>query len=145
MKVNFIIKESLLLLLKSLGTVKWPLCVCSVMSDSLRPPGTVPTSNWGKNTGVGCHFLLQGIFPTLGPNLHLLQLLHWQTDSLPLAHIGSEYKWMFLLYWWGVGVRDTGLYSRGSRSLGLVLTFPEALCSWALPSSSCSLISLLCN
>ena len=31
----------------------------------------------GKNTGVGCHFLLQGIFPT--PHL-----LHWQVDSLPL-------------------------------------------------------------
>ena len=36
-----------------------------------------------KNTGVGCHFLLQGIFPTQGSNLHLLGLLHWQADSLP--------------------------------------------------------------
>ena len=35
-----------------------------------------------KNTGVGCHFLLQGIFPTQGSNLHLL---HWQLDSLPLS------------------------------------------------------------
>ena len=26
----------------------------------------------GKNTGVGCHFLLQGIFPTQGLNLGLL-------------------------------------------------------------------------
>ena len=26
----------------------------------------------GKNTGVGCHFLLQRIFPTQGLNLHLL-------------------------------------------------------------------------
>ena len=26
----------------------------------------------GKNTGVGCHFLLQGISPTHGLNLHLL-------------------------------------------------------------------------
>ena len=25
-----------------------------------------------KNTGVGCHFLLQGVFPTQGSNLHLL-------------------------------------------------------------------------
>ena len=32
----------------------------------------------GKNTGVGCHFLLQGIFLTQQSNLHLLQLLHWQ-------------------------------------------------------------------
>ena len=38
----------------------------------------------GKNTGVGCHFLLQGIFLTQGSNLGLLCLLHWQVDSLPL-------------------------------------------------------------
>ena len=31
----------------------------------------------GKNTGVGCNFLLQGIFPTWGPNPRLLNLLHW--------------------------------------------------------------------
>ena len=31
----------------------------------------------GKNTGVGCHFLLQGIFRTQGSNLHLLRLLLW--------------------------------------------------------------------
>ena len=30
---------------------------------------------------LGCHFLLQGILPTLGSNLHLL---HWQVGSLPL-------------------------------------------------------------
>ena len=30
----------------------------------------------GKNTGVGCHFLLQGIFPTQGSNPYLLRLLY---------------------------------------------------------------------
>ena len=35
----------------------------------------------GKNTGVGRHFLLQGIFPTQGLNLGLLCLLHWQVGS----------------------------------------------------------------
>ena len=39
----------------------------------------------GKNTGVGCHALLQGIFPTQGSNPRLLHLLHWQAGSLPLA------------------------------------------------------------
>ena len=29
--------------------------------------------------------LLQGIFPTLGLDLHLLRLLHWQAGSLPLT------------------------------------------------------------
>ena len=43
----------------------------------------------GKNIEVGCHFLLQGIFLTQGSNLHLLCLLHWQADSLPLSHLGS--------------------------------------------------------
>ena len=38
----------------------------------------------GKNTGVGCHFILQGIFPPQGLNPCLLHLLHWQADSLPL-------------------------------------------------------------
>ena len=37
------------------------------------------------NTGVGCHALLQGIFPTQGSNPSLLHLLHWQVGSLPLA------------------------------------------------------------
>ena len=45
----------------------------------------------GKNTGVSCHFLLQGIFLTQRLNLSLLHLLHWQADSLPLSHLGSEY------------------------------------------------------
>ena len=38
-----------------------------------------------KNTGVGCHALLQGIFPTQGANLCLLCLLHWQVGSSSLA------------------------------------------------------------
>ena len=45
----------------------------------------------GKNTGVGCPALLQGIFLAQGTNLSLLCLLHWQAGSLPLArdHIGT--------------------------------------------------------
>ena len=43
----------------------------------------------GKNTGVGCYALLQGIFPTQGPNPHLLCLLHWQASSLPLVPPGK--------------------------------------------------------
>jgi len=38
-----------------------------------------PWDSPGKNTGVGSHFLLQGIFQIQGPNLHLL---NWQADSL---------------------------------------------------------------
>ena len=38
---------------------------------------------------MGYHFLLQEIFLTQGLNTHLLCLLHWQVDSLPLSHLGS--------------------------------------------------------
>ena len=40
----------------------------------------------GKSTGVGYHFLLQGIFLTQGLNSGLL---HWQADFLPLSRLGS--------------------------------------------------------
>ena len=52
-------------------------CACSVasgVSNSLRPHEMQPTRllcSWdspGKITGVGCHALLQGIFPTQGSN-----------------------------------------------------------------------------
>ena len=51
----------------------------------------------GKNTGVSCHFLLQGIFLTQGLNPCLLHLLHWQADSLPLNHLSSTYYRNFIL------------------------------------------------
>ena len=41
-----------------------------------------PWNSPGKHTGVGSHSLLQGIFPTQGPNLGLL---HWQAGSLSLV------------------------------------------------------------
>ena len=65
------------------------------MSDSVRPHGLKPARLLclqdppGKNTRVGCHALLQGIFMTQGSNLHLLGLLHWQADSLPLVPPGN--------------------------------------------------------
>ena len=44
----------------------------------------------GKNTAVGCHFLLQGIFPIQSSNRHLL---HWQADSSPLEPPGKLHPW----------------------------------------------------
>ena len=43
----------------------------------------------GKNIGVGCYFLLPGIFLTQWWDPCLLCLLHWQADSLPLRYLGS--------------------------------------------------------
>ena len=56
------------------------MCVsCSVVSDSLQPTSLLcPWNSTGKNTGMSCHFLLQGIFPTQGlmwPNPHCRQML----------------------------------------------------------------------
>jgi len=54
------------------------------------PPGSsVLWDSPGKNTGVGCHVLLLGIFPTQGSNPHLLCLLHWQAGSWPLVTLGK--------------------------------------------------------
>ena len=38
---------------------------------------------------MGCHFILQRIFPIWRLNPSLLHLLHWQADSLPLHHLGN--------------------------------------------------------
>ena len=53
-----------------------------------------PWDSPGKNTGGGggCRALLQGIFPTQGLNLGLLQLLHWQLGSLPPVPPGSPHR-----------------------------------------------------
>ena len=50
----------------------------------------------GKNTRMGYHFLLQGIFLTQRSNLHLP---HWQVDSLPLSHQGSPRHWFVYYYY----------------------------------------------
>ena len=49
-----------------------------------------PWDSPGKNTGVGCRFLLQGIFLSQGLNQNFLHLLHWQADSLPLVPAGKK-------------------------------------------------------
>ena len=66
---------------------------CYAMSDSSATPWTTALQDllcpWdfpGKNTGVGCHFLLQGIFLTQGSNSGVL---HWPADSLPQNLQGS--------------------------------------------------------
>ena len=43
----------------------------------------------GKNTGSGCHFLLQGIFPDQWIELMSLTSSALETESLPLHHMGS--------------------------------------------------------
>ena len=78
------------------------VCVLSrsVVSDSLQPHGLklvrllCPWNSPGKDTGVGCHSLLQGIFPTQGSNLGLLhckQILYHVNQYIleGLSHDGT--------------------------------------------------------
>ena len=106
-------------------------CIChevmgkwshSVMSNSLWPHGLQPTRlfcPWdfpGRNTGVGCHFLLQGIFLTQGLNpglLHCTQMLYCLShqevmgpDVKPIAsrHLlyrTERFAWCSLMTWMG--------------------------------------------
>ena len=69
---------------------------CYVLSRVLlcdpmvTPPGSsIHGDSPGKNTGVSCHFLLQGIFLIQGLNPNLLHLLHWQVGSLPVVLPGK--------------------------------------------------------
>ena len=60
---------------------------CPTLCDSMdcSPPGSsVHGISQARNTGVGCHFLLQEILATQGSNPSLLHLL--QGCSLPLSH-----------------------------------------------------------
>ena len=60
---------------------------CPTLCDPMEPARLLcPWDSPGKNTGMGCHFLLQGIFPNQGSNPGLLL---WQISSLPLCHLGS--------------------------------------------------------
>ena len=67
----------------------------SVVSDSLQPhvlqPARLlcPWDSPGKNTGMGCHALLQGIFLTQGLNPCLLCLLHCRWILYQLSYQGS--------------------------------------------------------
>ena len=68
----------------------------SLISNSLQSHGQrslMGYSPWDfpdKSTGVGCHFLLQGIFPTQGLNPRLLCLLHCRQILLPAEPSGLD-------------------------------------------------------
>ena len=91
----------------SLASYELYLCMlsCSVMSNSLEPHGLQLTRllcPWrfsGKNTGVDCHALLQGIFPTQGlnPGLSLCRQILYH-----LSHQGSPriLEWVAYPFSW---------------------------------------------
>ena len=71
--------------------------LCTPMICSL-PGSSVHGDSPGKNTGVGCHFLLQGIFPTQGSSLGLphcrriLYCLSHQESHIKLCKVDKTRK-----------------------------------------------------
>ena len=64
-----------------------PLCECAKSLPScptLCGAHQAPLSMGFSRQGYWSGFLLEGVFPTQGPNSQLWSLLHWQAGSLPL-------------------------------------------------------------
>ena len=73
---------------------------CSTFCDPMNysPPGSsVYGDSPGKNTGVGCHALLQGFFPIQGSNPGLP---HYRQIPYQLSHQGSPLIYDFLIIIW---------------------------------------------
>ena len=88
------------------------VCVCvshSVMSNSLQPHGLQPVrllcpwNSPGKNTGVACHSLLQGIFPTQELKTGLL---HCRQIFYQLSHQGIPQMVKYLPATWETWVQS---------------------------------------
>ena len=95
-------------------------CLVAIVTDSSWPHGLWPTRflcPWdspGMNIGVGCHSLLQGIFPTQGlnPDLpHCRQILHH------LSHQGSS----------GILLASPDLIAFKSPAIWHSFSFPKCL------------------
>ena len=79
-------------------SVSCNVCAKLLQSDSVdtidhSPPDfSVHGDSPGKNNGVGCYTLLQGIFPTQELNLRLLCRLHLHVGSLPVVPPGKPQR-----------------------------------------------------
>ena len=88
----------------------------SVISDSLQPLGMwhtrllCPRDFWGKNTGVGCHFLLQGI--------------SWPRDQIHISCVSCIGRQ--ILYHWGTWEYICHIFTHSSadRHLGSFHVLP---------------------
>ena len=98
-----------------------------------------PGDSLGKNTGVGCHPLLQGIFPTQGPNPCLLCLLHCQAGSLPLMPPGKcnlFFVCLFTCWLVYLALQSFGNFHTNSVKPWHLLIEPLIACGNLLTSSS---------
>ena len=99
------------------------VCVASVVPDSLRPRGPQPArllcpgNPPGQDTGVGCHALLQGIFPTQGlnPGLpHCRQILYFL--SYPGSPVEGQISFQIRAFVFFRKVRRSGTARLHGRS-----------------------------
>ena len=81
------------------------LTLCDPMDYSL-PGSSVHGDSPGKNPGVGCHALLQGIFPTQRSNLGLL---HRRWTPYHLSHQGSPRILEWVAYTHSGDLPDPGI------------------------------------
>ena len=93
------IRTKLLTFLSVMNSWFLCVCVCACMHTQVAggpmdgsPPGsTIHGIFQARIPECVAMVSSRGIFPTQGSNLHLLHLLHWQTNSLPLCHLkGSK-------------------------------------------------------
>ena len=67
------------------------LCPTLCYPMDCSPPGSSVHRNFpGKSTGVGCHALLQGIFPTQGSNLRFYVSCFGRRVLYHQRHLGSQ-------------------------------------------------------
>ena len=150
-------------------------CLCmlsyALMYNSFWPRGwparlLCPWDFPGKNTGVGCHFLLQGIFPTQGSNFGLLTIkkisIHkqgqWnikpeQTDipndrTIIWAHHLTGYPSIHLVQFSHSVVSDSVTPWTAARQASLSITNSQSSpklmsCPQSLPASECFPMSQL--
>ena len=81
----------------------WDVCVLVAQwCPTLCDPMVCPWNSPGKNTGVGCHSLLQGIFATQGLNpglLHCGQILyHLSNQGSPWAVYAYSFSLCILFF-----------------------------------------------
>ena len=92
--------------------------LCNAM-DCSTPGSSVHGDSPGKNTGVGCHILLQEIFPTHGSNPGLL---HFRQILYRLSHQGSPRILRWVDYPFSRGIYQPRNQTRASCIVGGFLT-----------------------
>ena len=114
---------------------------CLTLCDPMDYSPLVSFCPWGspgKNTGVGCHVLFQGIFPTQEVNPHLL---HWRQILYALNHLGSpflsyyqanyEFHWFYLeITFWLCPVHYISMVPLTAGVVGWPCTHPSSC--WVL-------------